>query len=84
MRRISWLDSCGMPSHIHLTVDGLDTVCGKHSEYISERKLVRVPRRSAGLSSYCRRCFQNGGKSFPWDPRCSEEAAVMERLRRAV
>ena len=72
MRRISWLDSVGVPSLIHLTVDGKDTKCGGHEEYVANRQLVKVPRKKRGVSNYCRVCFKTGGKTMPWDERCKE------------
>ena len=68
--RISWLDSCSMPSRIHLTADGVETLCGGHAEYIANRRLVQSPRKDHGRGRYCRRCFANGGKALPWDSRC--------------
>jgi hypothetical protein len=73
--RISWMDSCDMPSRIHLTADGIDTVCGGHSEYIAHRRLAQSPRKDHGRSRYCQRCFANGGKSLPWDSRCIDANA---------
>jgi hypothetical protein len=70
--RISWLDSCNMPSRIHLTADGIDTVCGGHAEYLQHRRLIRAPRKDHGRSRYCRRCFADGGKTLPWDLRCMD------------
>lgn len=69
-RRIAWLDSCSMPSHVHLTVDGVDTVCGGHAEYIAGRVLAKTPKKRDGRTNFCRICFRNGGKSAPWDERC--------------
>lgn len=71
LSRISWIDSCGMPSRIHLTLTGTDTLCGGHAEYIACRELTRSPKRRHGYSNFCRVCFQGGGKSLPWDERCS-------------
>ena len=68
--KIAWIDSCGSPSHIHLTEDGIDTVCENHSEYIENRKLSQVPKKILGVSRFCKVCFKNGGKSKPWDIRC--------------
>jgi hypothetical protein len=59
-----------MPSRIHLTADGVDTVCGGHAEYILNRRLVQSPRKDHGRGRYCRRCFAGGGKALPWDSRC--------------
>ena len=70
MERISWKDSCGNPSLIHLTSDGKDTVCGSHSEYISNRELIKAPRKIRGLNNHCEMCFVYGKKSLPWDARC--------------
>jgi hypothetical protein len=70
--RISWLDSCGRPTSIHLTEDGMDTLCGGHSEYLLKGRLARSPRRSRGRTKYCRICFANGGKALPWDSRCED------------
>ena len=61
--KIGWIDSCGQPSHVHKTLDGIDTACGRHSEYIAGRKLAVVPRKLAGRSRFCRVCFKDGGKS---------------------
>ena len=69
-RKIGWLDSAGMPSHTHLTDDGVDTICGEHDEYIAGRQLVMTPKRTQGRSNFCRRCFKEGGKSLSWDKRC--------------
>ena len=69
-RRIAWVDSCGQPSSIHLTADGAETLCGGHAGYIAGRRLAKVPKRCAGRSRFCRRCFALGGKSLPWDERC--------------
>ena len=72
-KKIAWLDSCGMDSHIHLTNDGIDTICGNHAEYIAERKLSKVCKSNHGASNFCRVCFSKGGKSLPWDSRCKEK-----------
>lgn len=68
--RISWVDSCGVPSRIHLSLSGTDTLCGGHAEYIAGRRLTRSPKRRHGGSNFCRVCFGVGGKSLPWDERC--------------
>jgi len=78
--RISWLDSCGMPSRIHLTADGVETICGGHAEYIANRKLVQSPRKDHGRGRYCRRCFSEGGKALPWDSRCIDANNKLSRL----
>jgi len=71
LRRISWLDSCKMPSRIHLTTEGSsETLCGGHREYIENRELTRCPVKDHGRSRYCKICFSRGGKSLPWDKRC--------------
>lgn len=70
MRKISWADSTGQPSNIHLTIDGRDTLCGGSAMYISGRKLAIAPKKHQGRSKFCRVCFQNGGKNLPWDERC--------------
>ncbi len=70
MKRIAWLDSCGMDSHIHATEDGVDTVCKNHAEYIAGRTLFQVSRKQHGTSNYCRICFKGIKKSIPWDERC--------------
>ena len=69
-KRISWLDSCNMPSRIHLTLDGIDTLCKNHSEYIKNRKLARSGNKRCGTSNYCSVCFKNKKHSFVWDERC--------------
>ena len=71
-KKIGWIDSAGMPSRIHKTVDGFDTVCGGHAEYIAGRRLAVVPKKQAGYSRFCRMCFANGGKSLPWYERCEK------------
>ena len=68
--RISWLDSTGQPSCVHLTVDGKETICGNHSEHISTRTLIQGPKRKHGFSNFCGVCFKNGGKEVMWDTRC--------------
>jgi hypothetical protein len=74
LRRIGWIDSVGLPSHIHLTcVDNPDnTICKGHKEHIANRKLTKVPKKRSGHSNYCVVCFKNGYKSVPWDERCEE------------
>ena len=79
--RIGWIDSCGEPSRVHLTDDGVDTRCGGHAEYIVGRRLAVVPRKQRGRSQYCRICFERGGKILPWDPRCE---TVDEEMKRYV
>ncbi len=69
--RIAWIDSCGQPSHVHRTTDGVDTACGRHAEYIAGRTLAVVPAKHTGRSRFCRSCFKNGGKALPWDSRCA-------------
>lgn len=66
MKKIAWLDSCDMDSHIHATEDGVDTVCGHHAEYITNRTLFQVHRNR----NYCKKCFKRIKKSIPWDERC--------------
>lgn len=73
MKKIAWLDSCGMDSHIHATKDGVDTVCGRHGGYIAQRTLFRVASKRSGSSNFCRVCFQDTKKSIPWDERCLTE-----------
>jgi hypothetical protein len=73
MKKIAWLDSCGMDSHIHVTEDGIDTLCGQHDGYIAKRTLFRVSTKSSGRSNFCRTCFQKIKKSIPWDERCLTE-----------
>lgn len=68
--RISWLDSTKEPSHIHLTADGVETLCGNHAEWIANRVLKRSPSKDHGRTNYCRVCFKNGGKSLPWSEKC--------------
>ena len=70
-RKIGWIDSCGQPSRVHKTVDGIDTICGGHADYIANRRLAVTPKKHSGHSRFCRRCFSSGGKSLPWDSRCS-------------
>ena len=70
--RISWIDSAHMPSHIHLTADSVETLCGDHAEFIANRVLKRSPSKERGQSNYCRICFKNGGKSLPWNEKCKE------------
>lgn len=68
--RVSWLDSTGLPSHIHLTMDGEDTLCGGSREYLAHRHLVKSPNKQKGRSLYCRECFMNCGAKYdhglPW------------------
>lgn len=71
--KVGWADSCNLPSCIHLTKDGIDTLCGGHSEYLQHRVLARVPRKNGGYSKFCRGCFKDGGKSNPWYPKCKED-----------
>jgi hypothetical protein len=67
MKRISWLDSCRMPAHIHLTNDeGDSTICGHNPKNGKWLITDSVPRRLQGRSRYCRVCFKHGGKSLPW------------------
>lgn len=72
LKRIAWLDSCNMPSRIHLTSDdALSTLCG---HFPKEKQLAghywkitsEVPRKIKGTSRYCKICFKNGGKSLEW------------------
>jgi len=72
--KIAWMDSCNMPSRIHLTEDGIETLCGNHSVYIKERTLSVVPKKDHGISRYCKKCFKNGHKSAPWHEKCSSNA----------
>jgi len=70
--RIGWKDSCGMPSHIHRTIDGgQTTVCGhqpRNPEYEATMWVItrNVSKKKLGISNYCRTCFKNGGKNLPW------------------
>jgi hypothetical protein len=74
--RISWLDSTGAASSIHLTWDGKDTLCGRHEEYLARRYLVKSPNKRHGRSMYCRSCFMGSPvrypHSLPWHPKCSD------------
>lgn len=70
-KRIGWLDSANMPSHIHKTLDdGITTVCGHDPRYKSTIKRwtidSTIPRKIKGTSRYCKICFADGGKSLPW------------------
>ena len=69
-RRIGWIDSTGQPSSIHLTTDGIDTVCKQRTGYIGSRQLAKVPKKVGSRSKFCRKCFSRGGKGLPWDDRC--------------
>jgi hypothetical protein len=72
--KIAWMDSCNMPSNIHLTDDGIETLCGNHSEYLANRVLSIVPKKANGRSQFCKICFKNGHKSAPWHEKCSGNA----------
>ena len=71
--KISWVDSAGQPSFIHLVAvaGGADTACKGHDLYIRERVLQRSPQKKSGRSNFCKVCFRGGGKANPWDPRCA-------------
>jgi hypothetical protein len=73
-RRIGWIDSVGMPSRIHLTSDGVDTICDGMDHYVENRRLAVVPKKKLGTSRFCGVCFANGGKANPWDDRCINES----------
>lgn len=68
--RIGWLDSCRMPSRIHRTLDGIQTICcHPYKENIISGRWVQineVPRHAYGQRRYCRTCFKKGGKTIPW------------------
>jgi hypothetical protein len=66
--RIGWLDSCDMPARIHRTLDGgVSTVCGHAPLHNPMWTLSNdVPRKMHGISRYCHRCFEHGGKTLPW------------------
>ena len=65
--RIGWMDSANMPSHIHRTENRETTICG-HSPFTKTNWKVTciIPRKRCGKSNYCRKCFENGGKTLPW------------------
>jgi hypothetical protein len=68
VKRIAWLDSANMPSHIHKTYDGgVTTVCG-HKPRSEKNWTITddIPRKRGGFSNYCRVCFKNGGKFIPF------------------
>lgn len=58
-KRIAWLDSANMDSHIHRTLDnGQTTVCGHRPRSEAEWKITsRVSRAAQGRSRYCKTCF---------------------------
>ena len=77
MKRIAWLDSTRMPSRIHATIDGENTICGhpfnekfKENDIFHNRprweKCNDVPRSYGGLTRYCKECFKNSKKSLEW------------------
>jgi hypothetical protein len=74
--RVSWLDSAGLPSYIHLTRDGKDTLCGNHVEYLAHRHLVKSPNKKNGRSNYCRTCFMESGLEYShrlsWHSECED------------
>lgn len=67
-RRIGWLDSVDMPSHIHLTLDGgQTTICGHKPLTQKAWKITSdIPRKDHGRSNYCSQCFAQGNKSVPF------------------
>ena len=71
--KISWIDSAGQASFIHLVAvaGGTDTLCKGHDLYIRERVLQRSPQKKSGRSNFCKVCFRGGGKANPWDSRCA-------------
>lgn len=77
IRRIAWLDSCNMTSHIHLTDDdGETTLCGHSPRSEKAWKITsQVPRAIKGSDRHCKRCFEIAQvkKSIPFiayeDPR---------------
>lgn len=81
MKRIAWLDSCRMPSRIHATIDGLNTICGHpfdenfkkdvqniHTSSIEKLwvKSNDVPRKANGYTRYCLVCFKNSKRGIDW------------------
>jgi hypothetical protein len=58
-------------SNIHLTIDGVETLCGGHAMYIANRKLTRASRRNRGMSRFCNVCFADKQRrNYNWDHRC--------------
>lgn len=76
-KRIAWLDSVDMASHIHVTTDGgLTTACGHEpGKKVKEGRWkithhTNIPRRHFGFNNYCGTCFKKlkCKKSIPWTP----------------
>jgi hypothetical protein len=70
-----------MPSRIHATIDGSNTICGysfnenfnkdvqnNHTSSIEKLwvKSNDVPRKANGYTRYCPVCFKNTKKSLEW------------------
>ena len=82
-KRVGWLGSARLPSHIHGTIDEAETtVCGLYRPNDCAKEpmtwygkettrwvLREVPRKIRGRSRYCKTCFHNRRKTAPWfDP----------------
>lgn len=67
-KRIAWLDSADMASHIHRTTDkGETTVCGHKPKSEKNWKITsQVPRAISGEDRHCPTCFKNIKKSIPF------------------
>ena len=63
IRRIAWLDSANMASHIHLTSDGGETtLCGHEPGKETQWKITsQVPRAVRGEDRHCSTCFKLAG-----------------------
>ena len=68
--RIGWLDSARMPSRVHTTVNGVESVCGypfaANIESGRWAKAETVPGRRQGLSRNCRTCWKGVKGTPPW------------------
>ncbi len=68
-KRVKWLDSADLPSHVHKTLDGKTTVCGH--DFLKDQggykwKVIQGGTRRKGKSLWCVTCFKDGKKALPW------------------
>ena len=75
MSKISWLDSCDMESNIHVTEDGIKTLCGYPFFNNFGAKIWR-PYRSGRHKNRCQTCFNAAKKQHintkNWHELCPE------------
>lgn len=67
LHKISWLDSCSMQSRVHLTENGIRTLCGH--DIVVNGWMPVILKKKQPKNRHCETCFQGqSSKDFDWHP----------------